>query len=268
MASVSAFVGSIPKTYHQHLGPLLFEGYARDMASRLGLREGARLLELACGTGIVTGAVAGSLPPGASLIATDLNEAMLDIARQTVSFHVGVTYRQADACALPFAAGAFDVLFCQFGVMFFPDKALAMREARRVLAPGGRYVFNVWDSLEHNPIPAVVHDAVVRLFPDNPPVFLKVGPYGYFDRAELERVVRAAGFTAFTAEAVELPSVAPTAQDAARGFVEGTPLRVALQERGVTDPAPVRDSAAAALAGRFGDRPCASTMRAIVCTAS
>lgn len=264
----AAFIGSIPQTYHQYLGPLIFEDYARDLATRLQPKPNERILELACGTGIVTRRIAESLPAGATLAATDLNEAMLSVARTVVDSAPRVTLQQADACKIPFADHAFDAIACQYGVMFFPDKVQSMREARRVLRPGGRYIFNVWDSLEHNPLPGTVTNTLAAMFPDNPPVFLAKTPYGWFDRSEIERVVRAGGFTRVALETLEFPSIAPTAEDAARGFVEGTPNLVALQERGVTDFGPVRAAAARALAERFGERPCRATMRAIVVTAS
>lgn len=264
MSEPIAFVGSIPQTYHRYLGPLLFEGYARDIVKRLRPREGERVLELAAGTGIVTRLLAESLPPGATLTATDLKEPMLAVARTVVGANPRVSFKEADACAIPFEAASFDAIVCQYGVMFFPDKLVAMREARRVLAPNGRYVFNVWDSVEHNPISRVVHETVAAMFPANPPNFLKATPFGYFDRGEIERVVRAAGFTKVVVEAVEFPSSAPTAEDAARALVEGTPLLAALQERGVKDPAPIRIAVAEALAKRFGERPCKATMRAVV----
>jgi ubiquinone/menaquinone biosynthesis C-methylase UbiE len=264
MSRSAAFVGSIPATYHRYLGPLIFEDYAADLTRRLAVRSGERVLELACGTGIVTRRLVSALPLDATLTATDLNEAMLKQAREIAGDDSRVTFRQADACAIPFQDSSFDALACQFGVMFFPDKELAMREARRVLKPGGRYIFNVWDSLEHNSIPHVVHETVAARFPTNPPDILQAAPYGYFDRAEIERVCLAAGFTRVKLETVAFPSVAPDAEVAARGFIEGTPLLVALQDRGVTDPAPLRAAATQALAARFGARPCRSTMRAVV----
>jgi ubiquinone/menaquinone biosynthesis C-methylase UbiE len=268
MASVAAFTGSIPRTYHDCLGPLLFEPYSRDLTARLRARPGERVLELACGTGIVTRDIAAAMPDGATLVATDLNEAMLEMARPVVGTKQGVTFQQADACALPFPDASFDAIVCQFGVMFFPDKLRAMQEARRVLAPRGRYLFNVWASLDHNPIPAAVHDALAARFPGNPPNFLKAAPYGYFDRAVIERTLREAGFTSVTADTIDFPSTAPTADDAARGFVEGTPLLIALQERGIKDPTPYRAAATASIAKRCGNTPCSSTMRAIVFQAS
>ncbi len=270
MSQHTAFTGSVPQTYDRYLGPLLFAPYARDMVNRLQPKPNDRILELAAGTGIVTKLIAASLPSGATLTATDLKEPMLAVARNTpgLANNPRVTFKEADACAIPFADASFDAIACQYGVMFFPDKLLAMREARRVLAPKGRYIFNVWDSFEHNPIPRIVHETVAAKFPTNSPNFLKATPYGYNDRAEIERVVRAAGFTNVAVETVEFPSSAPTAEDAARAFIEGTPLLAGIQERGVTDITPIRAAAAEALAKRFGAGPCKSTMRAVVFSVS
>lgn len=266
------FSGSVPKTYHELLGPLIFDAYARDMAARIApllkANPSARVLELACGTGIVTECIAQALPSGASLIATDISEPMLGQARATFRGAPGVTFQTADACALPFTDRAFDILACQCGVMFFPDKVKAMQEARRVLSPGGTYIFNVWDSLEHNPISRTVHETLASLLPDNPIPFLAKMPYGYSDRAEIERVTRAGGFANVRIETVEFPCSAPSAADAARAWVEGTPVLAALHERGIADPGPFRVAAEKAIATKFGERPCRSTMRAIVVAAS
>lgn len=268
MSQASAFTGSVPKTYHAHLGPLLFEPYAKDITARLAPRENHRILELACGTCIVTQHIARAMPPTAKLTATDLNDAMIDVARASFAADPRVTLQKADASSLPFLDRSFDVVVAQYGVMFFPDKVGAMKEARRVLAPGGKYLFNVWDSLQHNPIPRIVQETLTRLLPDNPPHFLAKLPYGWFDDAEIQRTVLAGGFTRCEIETVSFPSIAPTAEDAARGFIEGTPVLAALAERGITDPTPFRHAAAKALAETLGNAPCTSTMRALVVTAS
>lgn len=265
MASNTAFVGSVPENYHKYLGPLLFEPYARDLAGRVRVPAGGRMLEIACGTGIVTRRLAAALPEGATLTATDLNEAMLDVARR----HVGaegqqrVSFRVADAQELPFADGSFDRVVCQFGMMFLPDKERGMREARRVLRPGGRFLFSVWDSLERNPMALTLHETLERLFPVNTPDFLKT-PFGWNDRAEIERVVRAGGFREISMEAVALMTESPSPMDVARGFTEGNPLGAQLQERGVTDFGPVQRAIAEALGAKFGHSPCRAERRALV----
>lgn len=266
MSTATAFTGSIPANYHQHLGPLLFEPYARDLTARIADLKPNRILELAAGTGIVTRHLADALP-NADITATDLNPAMLDVARPFLGPRARIRLEPVDACSLPFADAAFDAIVAQFGVMFFSDKERSMRDARRVLAPGGRYIFNVWDSFAHNPIPRAAHEALVTLFPDNPPMFLARTPYGWSDPAEIERVVRAGGFKNVTIEPVEFASAAPTARDAATGLVLGTPVFAALTERGLKDLTPTRDAVAADLAKQFGDAPCRSRMQALVVTA-
>ena len=267
MSSPAAFTGSVPRTYHTYLGPMIFDDYAHDMARRLAVREGERVLELACGTGIVTREIVKTLPKSARLLATDLSAAMLDVARTEVADDYRVSYQAVDACELPFADASFDAIACQYGVMFFPDKVKAMAAARRVLAPGGRYIFNVWDSLEHNPIPRAVHETLGAMFPTNPIPFLAKMPFGYSDRSEIERVVQAGGFAKCMTELVSFPCTAPTAEDAAKAWVEGTPILAGLAERGVSDPAPVRHAVAKVLAEKFGESPCKSMMRAVVVTA-
>ncbi len=267
MSHASAFSGSVPKVYHSHLVPLIFEPYARDMAGRVKVGAGERVLELACGTGVVTKELVKGMVGSARLTATDLNEGMLELARPYVGADARVTYEKVDACELPYEDGSFDAIACQFGVMFFPDKVKAMREARRALKRGGRYVFNVWDSLEHNPIARTLHETVAGMFASDPPMFLPKLPFGWFDRGEIERVVRAGGFERCEMEAVEFVCAAPSAEEGARGFLEGTPVVAQLAERGVTDLGPFREAGRKALAERFGERPCRSTMRAVVVTA-
>jgi ubiquinone/menaquinone biosynthesis C-methylase UbiE len=274
------FSGSVPRAYHACLGPLLFEAYAKDLAARFAKLAPARLLETACGTGIVTKELARALP-GASIIATDLSAPMIEVAKEyvtaqaaspasAVAAHAAITFQATDACSLPFTDASFDAIACQYGVMFYPDKVKGMQEARRVLAKGGRYIFNIWDALAHNPIPRVVQETFERFFPANPPKFIPTMPYGWSDRAEIERITRAGGFANVTIETLSFPSVSPSAADAAKGWVEGTPNAAALAERGVNTPesiATVREAVRQALARNFGESPCRSTMQAVVVTA-
>src|ERR1700712_1362858 len=147
-SSDSIFSGSIAALYDRLLVPMLFRPYAEDLALRVAAARPAAILETAAGTGIVTGSILRAVPH-AALMATDLNHAMLDVAAaRIVSPHV--SFRQADALALPFPDASFDVVACQFGAMFFPDRVAAYREARRVLRPGGHFLFSVWDRIEEN----------------------------------------------------------------------------------------------------------------------
>jgi len=240
----AAFAGSIPALYDRYLGPLLFEPYAADIAARAAALGPRRILETAAGTGIVTGALARALP-GTEIVATDLNQAMLDVAAGRVR-SANVRFQQADALALPFADGAFDLVLSQFGVMFFPDRVGAYREARRVLKAGGRFLFNAWDRIEMNPVTATVGGAIAARFPEHAESFYRRVPFGYHDKALIEADLRAAGFTGMEVETVALTSRV-SARDAAIGLTQGTPLRAEIEAHGV-DLEQATEAAAAALA--------------------
>lgn len=245
MTSTDAtFSGSIPALYDRYLGPLLFAPYAADIAARAAALGPRRILETAAGTGIVTEALARALP-GAEIVATDLNQAMLDVAAGRIAAP-NVRFQQADAQALPFADAGFDLVLSQFGVMFFPDRVGAYREARRVLKPGGRFLFSAWDRIEANPVTVAVGAAVAALFPDDAPSFYRRVPFGYHDKALIEGDLRAAGFTDIAAETVALVSRV-AARDAAIGLTQGTPLRAEIEQHGA-DLDAATDAAAAALA--------------------
>ena len=184
--SDAAFTGSVPQIYATYLVPLLFQEYANDLARRVLARSVDRVLEVAAGTGVVTRAMDATLPAGVEIVATDLQQPMLDQAA-AVETKRAVTWRQADAQQLPFEDQTFDAVVCQFGVMFFPDKVKAYSEARRVLRPGGTYVFNVWDRIETNDIADIVQRTVDGLFPSNPPRFLARTPYGTSTRCHPPR---------------------------------------------------------------------------------
>jgi len=264
-ASDKAFVGSIPKIYAASLVPLLFEPYAADIAARLATRPVSRLLELAAGTGVVTRALSASLPQTATIVATDLNQAMLDEAAAAGTPRP-VEWRQADAQELPFDAASFDAIVCQFGVMFFPDKAKAFAEARRVLKPGGVYIFNVWDRLEENELAAIITTALADAFPDDPPRFLARTPYAYNDRSTIERDVAAGGFATPEFATIAARSRAASARSAALAFCEGTPLRPEIDVHGAGALAVATEAAATAIATRFAAGAVDARMQALVVT--
>lgn len=260
----AAFVGSIPDLYERYLGPMLFEPYARDTARRFEGFEGD-LLETAAGTGRVTRALARAAPR-ARITATDLNQPMLDTAA-SLGAAPNVAWRQADAQALPFADASFDAVVCQFGVMFFPDKAAGFAEARRVLAPGGRFVFSVWDDLAANDISRIVAEAVAEAFPKDPPTFFARTPFGYHDREAIGPALLAAGFGAVRFDVVSLELRSPSARDAASGLCLGTPLRGEIEARDPEGLDAATEAAAAALAEAFGDGEIVGMGRAITVTA-
>ena len=221
----SAFVGAVPVAYETYMVPLLFEPYAADLVERLASLGPSRVLEVAAGTGVVTRAMASRLPARVSIVATDLNRPMLDQAA-ALGTSRPVEWRQADAMQLPFRDGGFDAVVCQFGVMFFPDKPRAFAEARRVLRPGGTFLFNSWDTLADNELAHVVQEALAPLFPRDPPRFMERVPHGYFERSRIEHDLVDAGFAAPPAiVTVTLRSRARSGRDAALAFCRGTPLR-------------------------------------------
>ena len=228
-ATDTAFTGSIPRQYDRNLGALFFEPYANIVAERAKSFSPKRILETAAGTGIVTSALHRAIPD-AEIVATDLNQAMLDVAAEKFA-SPAVQFRQADAQDLPFGDGEFDLVVCQFGIMFFPDKVKGNSEARRMLREGGHYLLIIWDRIELNPVSKMIDEAVARVFPDDPPRFLERAPFSYPDRARIEADVRASGFTDFTIEAVEASSRV-NAHEAAYGICCGSPMTAELAERG------------------------------------
>lgn len=258
------FSHAVAARYQELLVPLIFAPYAADLVDRLAPLQPASVLELAAGTGVVTRALAARLPREVSLVATDLNEAMLAVA-QAQGAARPVVWRQADAMALPFDDASFDAVVCQFGAMFFPDKAHAFAEARRVLRPGGTLLFNVWDRIETNDFARVVSDVLAELFPEDPPSFMASVPHGYFSAEAIARDLALAGFVESPIiETVTATSHADTPHLAALAYCHGTPMRGEIEARsgvGLEDATAV---ATAALAARFGDGPIAGRIQALV----
>ena len=250
--SDKVFTGSIAELYETHLVPLLFEPYAADLAARLASRPLGRVLEIAAGTGVATRAMATALPEAVSIVATDLNQAMLDkaAARGTTR---PVEWRQADAMALPFADGTFDAVVCQFGAMFFPEKGRAYAEVRRVLRPRGLFVFNVWDRIQENEFADIVTTALAALFPEDPPRFLARTPHGYHDRETIKRDLAAGGFTGSPAvTTLAARSRAVSCEHPAVAYCQGTPLRNEIEARDASRLTEATALAAEAIAHRFG----------------
>ncbi len=258
-------LGSIPETYERLLVPLIFQPYATDLAERVASTNPRDILETAAGTGVLTRAMTSRLPE-ARIVATDLNEPMLAHAASRLSSGQ-VEWKQADALALPFDAGKFDVVACQFGVMFFPDKVKGYREARRVLRPGGRFLFNVWDRISENEFADVVTDALAKVFPTDPPRFMARTPHGYHEPDQIRTELELAGFRNISIEAVDRVSTAASAHDAAVAYCQGTPLRNEIEARDASRLEEATSVAAQALAHHFGKGEIAARMRALVVSA-
>jgi ubiquinone/menaquinone biosynthesis C-methylase UbiE len=261
------FAGSIPAIYEQYLSPLIFEPYAAVLALKLSSLRSGTLLETAAGTGVVTRALARALPVAVNIVATDLNQPMLDFAASQFASDRPVTWRQANALSLPFADTSFDVVVCQFGAMFFPDKVIAYREAHRVLKRGGRFIFSVWDRIEENEVTEAVTQGVAGLFPADPPHFLARTPHGYFDRQKIRDEASQAAFSTIEIETVPLRSRAVSYRDPAIGFCQGTPLRNEIEARDAGRLAEATDAAAEAVKARFGPGPIDGKIQAHIITA-
>ncbi len=266
-ATDKQFAGAIPEIYDRLLVPLIFEPYARDLAERLTGFGPQEVLETAAGTGVLTRAMAARLPAHARLVATDLNPPMLDRAAARQAEDTRIVWKQADAMALPFTDREFDAVACQFGAMFFPDKVQGYREARRVLKPGGRFFFNVWDRISDNEFTEVVTDALAALFPDDPPRFMARIPHGYHDAERIRAELTAASFTDVIIETVTHVSRG-SPHDTAAAFCQGTPLRSEIEAREPDGLDKATARATEALARRFGTGAMEGRIQALVITAT
>jgi SAM-dependent methyltransferase len=260
------FVGDIPANYDSGLGPHLFVDYAADLVRRAAAAKPHRVLEIAAGTGIVTRMLRDALPESTHLVASDLNQPMLEIARKKFHADDKVEFQRADATALPFGDRAFDILVCQFGVMFFPDKDKSYREAYRVLAPGGRYHFNVWDSFEFNPFARISHETVGLFFERDPPTFYTV-PFGYHRIDAIKGSLIGAGFEDISVHILKIDKIVPQAQRLAQGLILGNPIIEEICARGIADPGSIVARVTAALHRAFGRDPGRIPLQAIVFSA-
>jgi ubiquinone/menaquinone biosynthesis C-methylase UbiE len=256
------FQGPIPENYDRFLGPVIFEPYAEDLAARLRGRNFKRVLEIACGTGIVTRRLREALPAKTELVATDLNTDMFKFAKAKFKNDKKIRWQQADALALPFPHNSFDAIVCQFGFMFVPDKAAAMREAHRALRSGGVFLFNVWDSFEANPFAKIAHTTIASFFDRDPPKFYEI-QFSLYDQKLIRGLLANAGFQKIESFVETRPCRSRSAKDFATGLVRGNPVGAEATERGVNP-----DNLIAAVAKKLSEgcraAPLESTMQAIV----
>ena len=262
------FAGSIPENYDRYMVPLIFEPFAADMARRAASLSPGAVLEVAAGTGVVTRALAPKLSPGASYVVTDLNQPMLDFAASRQAPDSRIQWRQADALALPFENATFDLVCCQFGAMFFPDRTAGYREAKRVLKPGGHFLFNVWDRIEENMFANDVTNALAEIFPDDPPRFLARTPHGYHDTALIRSELESAGFSRVAIETRAEQSRASSPRLPAVAYCQGTVLRTEIEARDAGKLEAATDHVAAAIAARHGSGEVAAKIQAHVIVAT
>jgi len=261
------FVGSIPEIYDTYLVPLIFEYYAQDLADRVGALKPKSVLETAAGSGVVARAMVSVLPPRAQYVVTDLNQPMLDHAESQQDSDSRISWRQADALNLPFDDASFEVVVCQFGVMFYPDRIIGYSEAYRVLKPRGKLIFNVWDRIEMNEFAHIVTAVAATVFPDDPPRFLPRTPHGYHDASLIKEELHGVGFTEVSFESLDATSSAPSPRHPAIAYCQGTPLRNEIEERNVDLLNHVTNCAAEAISARYGAGPVAAKIRGHIITA-
>ena len=267
VATDKLFAGSIPEIYDCFLVPIIFESYALDLADRVARADPRNVLETAAGTGVLTRAMASRLPAQTRIVATDLNQPMLNHAATRQS-QDRIEWKQADALALPFQDQSFDAVACQFGVMFFPDKVQGYKEALRVLKPGGRFCFNVWDGISANEFADSVTQALAELFPRDPPRFMARTPHGYHDVDQIRAELKTAGFADVSVAAVDGISKASSPREAAVAYCQGTPLRTEIEARDASRLEEATNHAAEALARRFGKGAIEGRIRAFVISAT
>jgi SAM-dependent methyltransferase len=260
------FAGSIPEIYDRLLVPLIFEPYAADLAGRVAMAQPREVLETAAGTGVLTRALALRLAPSTRIVVTDLNQPMLDQASRRQGGG-NIEWKQADALALPFGDESFDVVACQFGVMFFPDRPRGYTEAHRVMKPGGRFLFSVWDRIEENEFADVVTTALAGVFPKDPPLFMARTPHGHHDVGRIRADLTAAGFAGISVDAVDATSKVASPRHAAVAYCQGTPLRNEIEARDASRLEEATNRATEALAQRFGKGTIEGRTRAFVITA-
>ena len=265
-ASINLFDDEVARVYDKALVPVIFEPYAQDIAARVKAQSPNNVLEVACGTGVVTRALANVLPHTCAITATDLSGAMVAYGERigTARF---VKWHQADAMALPYADESFDVVVCQFGAMFFPDRVTAYREVRRVLRPHGTFLFNVWGSIEDNEFTAVVMEALSSRYPHNPIEFMARIPHGYGSATQIESDVRSAGFATCNLSQRDDTSTAVSPEQCAIALCQGTPVRNEIEKREPGGLEHATAAAAEAIRQRFGDGQIRARMSAFVVNA-
>ena len=268
MAMVTVqFAGSVPEIHDAQMVPMIFAPYAAEVAARVVAGPCHDVLETAAGTGVLTRALAPHLAKDARYVVTDLSPPMLERAQSRQPPDDRISWQVADAMALPFPDASFDVVCCQFGAMFFPDRVAGFAESRRLLRPGGRFFMAVWDALEANVLTDCVNDVLSAWFDGSSSNFFRRLPHGYHDLARIEADFRAAGFADVSLEQVDKISTAPSALSVAQALCMGTPMRNEIVGRDPTALEAVTALAAKAVAARFGTGAIAAPMRAIVVTA-
>jgi ubiquinone/menaquinone biosynthesis C-methylase UbiE len=263
----TAFTAEVARFYESTLVPLIFETYAHDLAIRASNIPSKSILEVACGTGVVTRALSKVLPDDCLITATDLNDAMVRHAEKLGAGRE-VDWAQADVMKLPYESESFDLVLCQFSVMFFPDRVAAYKEIQRVLKPGGKFMFNVWNRIEENHFAHEITECLTLRYPENPPLFLARTPHGHGHPDEIKSDLEAAGFSKCEIIQKDAFSHAKDATVPVIAYCHGTPLRVEIEEREPGGLARVTEVVTDSIKTRFGQGEISGKISAVVVTAS
>ncbi|MBT3240914.1 MAG: methyltransferase domain-containing protein [Chloroflexi bacterium] len=258
-----AFTGTIPEYYDKYFVPIIFEEYAENLAGRVSIPDGGNVLEIAAGTGVATKHLRDKLSPNVQLVITDINPSMLEKAKSKFSDDENMIFQKEDASNLSFADNSFDTIISQFSMMFFPDKLSSLIEAKRVLKLGGKYIFNIWDSFEHNHVAETIHETVLRLSPNNPIKFFDV-PYSYYQIDEIKRILYEAGFGDITISVLPRVSKAPDAKTVAKAFIEGSPVSLQIIDYEGLELADAVNKVERAISKKYGTGEIEGKMQAIV----
>ncbi|MEO8211144.1 MAG: class I SAM-dependent methyltransferase [bacterium] len=259
----AAFTGSIPENYEKYLGPLLFEPYALDLTERINIKGVISVLEIACGTGRLTKHLRKLLPADVKLIATDLNEAMIDTSKKFIGDE-GINFQPADAQELPFEDDSFDLVVCQFGIMFFPDKQKALSEIHRVLRKDGCFLFNTWDKIENNQLTHTANTIVTEFFDNDPPVFYQT-PFSMHDTDAIKKLLEDSSFREIEITKVKKEGVSPSSEDAVKGLLYGNPIHMEIESKNPEALGKIKKEIQSEIVKRFGDHPVVTKLNAIVC---
>lgn len=233
MEENAKFSADVATIYDDGMGPYIFEPYAIDMANKIAssvnVSETSQVLELACGTGRLTTHLLSTFPPSTKIIASDLNVGMIDVAKKRISAS-NITFQEANIEALPFESSSFDLVVCQYGFMFCPNKEKAFAEAFRVLKPGGKLLFNVWGRLEENAVVVIPNEILKSLFPEDPPQFFYT-PFCMYDVSATIQLLEAASFREIVHHEVCISAIWPSKEFVANALIKGAPIYHSLRAK-------------------------------------
>jgi ubiquinone/menaquinone biosynthesis C-methylase UbiE len=259
-----SFTGSVPANYDRYLGPIFFEDYAIDISSRVN-PSAQHVLELCCGTGRVTNHLRRVLSPSCELIASDISEDMLAIAKEKLKGQK-VDWRVIDAQQIPFDDASCDLVVCCFGYMLVPDKEKAFAEAFRVLRPGGALIMSTWDKLENNGASNAFRKKVKEYFGDSLPETYKL-PFSMHDPESMKQLLLATRFSKVSIEFVEKVPTAGSAKEVSFALVHGGTIYNEIMNKNPSWVKEITDAVEKELSAKYGSNPMLAPMRALICHA-